>query len=65
MQRFHCEWNAAIDRYFEATQRNGKLEFALNASQVALSATAAEVNVVRAQLVESDTRVAGKIFKNL
>ena len=52
MQRFHCEWNAAIDRYFEATQRNGKLEFALNASQVALSATAAEVNVVRAQLAE-------------
>jgi hypothetical protein len=64
-RRFRHEWNAAVDHYFEATQRNRQLEFALNASQSALSAVEAEANVVRAPLVESDAKVVGKIFKNL
>jgi hypothetical protein len=38
-QRFRCEWNAAIDHYSEATKQNRQLEFALEASQVAFSAT--------------------------
>jgi hypothetical protein len=41
------------------------LEFALNSSQAALFATEAEENVARAQLAESDIRVAGKIFNIL
>ena len=51
-----------IDRYSEATRLNGQLEFALNASQAALSVLEVEVNVVRAQLAESDTKVTGKII---
>jgi len=38
------------------------LEFALNASQATLSATEAEANTVRAQLVVSNSRVAGRVF---
>jgi len=30
--RFRHEWNAAIDRYSEATKQNGQLEFAFEAS---------------------------------
>jgi hypothetical protein len=41
------------------------LEFALNASQVALSAAEEEANVARVQLAEFDARVAGKIFNIL
>ena len=62
MWHFCCKWNAEVDRYSEATWHNGQLEFALNASQVALSAAEAKANVVWAQLAESDARVAGKIF---
>jgi hypothetical protein len=60
--RFHREWNAAIDRYSEATRQNGQLEFALNASQAALSAIEVEANVVRVQQSESNTRVTSEIF---
>ena len=61
---FHREWNAEVDCYSEATQRNGQLEFALNASQATLSAMEAEANVAQAQLAELDARVAGKIFSH-
>ena len=60
--RFRREWNAAIDSYSEATRQNGQLEFALNAFQATLSIMEAEANMVRAQLAESDARVACKIF---
>ena len=61
-RRFHHEWNAAVNHYSETTWHNAQLEFALNASQVALSAMEAEANMVLAQLAESDARVVGKIF---
>lgn len=62
--RLFChEWIAAVSRYSEVTRQNGQLEFALNTSQATLSAVEGEENVVRAQLVESDARVVGKIFK--
>ena len=64
-RRFCREWNVAVDRYSEATWRNGQLEFTLNTSQSALSATKAEANMARAQLMESDARVADKIFNIL
>ena len=60
---FRHEWNTAVNRYSEATRVNGQLEFALNASQATLAASEGEANVVRAQLVESNARVVGKIFK--
>ena len=63
-RRFHREWNAVVDHYFEATQHNGQLEFAQSASQITLSTTEAEANVAWAQLAESDTRVTGKIFNH-
>ena len=59
---FRREWNVVVDRYSEATRRNGQLEFALNAFQATLSIMEAEANMVWAQLAESDARVAGKIF---
>jgi hypothetical protein len=59
---FHHEWNAVIDHYSKATWHNGQLEFALNASQVALSTVEAEANVAQAQLVESDAKDISKIF---
>ena len=64
-RHFCREWNAMVDRYSEATRHNGQLEFALNASQAALSAMKVEANVVQAQLAKSDARVAGKIFNIL
>jgi TRAP-type uncharacterized transport system substrate-binding protein len=52
-----------IDHYSKVTHQNGQLEFALNASQAALSAIEGEANVAGAQLAESDARVVGKILE--
>jgi len=62
-RHYRHEWNAAIDRYSEATRESGHLEFAPNASQAALATAKGEANAVHAQLVESDGRVAGKILQ--
>jgi hypothetical protein len=50
-----------VDYYSEATRQNGQLELAQGASQITLSAAEAKANAAWAQLVELDTRVAGRI----
>ena len=57
------EQNAAMDRYSEATHESVCLEFALNASQTALTTAEGETNAVRAQLAVFDGKVVGKYFE--
>lgn len=56
------ERNEAMGCHWEETRETEHLKAALNASQVALAAMEGESNAARAQLVESDARVAGKIL---
>ena len=52
-----------MDRYLEVTHERGHVEFALNASQIALATVEGETNTVWAQLVTFDARVVGKSFE--
>jgi hypothetical protein len=52
-----------MGRHLEAVHETGHLELALNASQTALAAAEMEGSATRAQLVDSDVRVAGKISR--
>jgi hypothetical protein len=57
-RHFRREWLAMVDCYSEATRENGQLE-------LALGATEAEAIAARAQLVELDAMVAGRISDTL
>jgi len=49
-------------RHWETTRETKRLETTLNTSQAALAAMEGESNTARAQLAESDARVASRIL---